>query len=137
VIERKVIKKATEKEFEIVDKIIEISNNIDEFENEIAELKHYKNTLLDSLGYENRYYEVLEQMDLYKGENRMLNCWHNGKQCRYKDGYECKLNKTGACQWDVVENKLWQSDNPNDKIEAIKQAEESFRLKMTEARLRR
>lgn len=60
----------------------------------------------------------------------MLNCWHNGKQCRYKDGYECKLNKTGACQWDVVENKLWQSDNPNDKIEAIKQAEDSFRLKI-------
>lgn len=67
----------------------------------------------------------------------MLNCWHNGKQCRYNDGYECKLNKTGVCQWDVVENKLWQSDNPNDKIEAIKQAEDSFRLKITEAGLRK
>jgi hypothetical protein len=65
VIEQKVIKKATKEEFEIVDKIIEISNNIDEFEDEIAELKHYKNTLLNSLGYENRYYEVCEQMDLY------------------------------------------------------------------------
>ena len=63
--EQKVIKKATEKEFEIVGKIIEIGADIDEFENEIAELKHYKNTLLASLGYENRYYEVLEQMDLY------------------------------------------------------------------------
>lgn len=62
--EQKVIKKATKKEFEIVDKIIEIGEDILEFENEIAELKHYKNTLLDSLGYENRYYEVLEQMDL-------------------------------------------------------------------------
>lgn len=82
-IERKVIKKATEKEFEIVDKIIEISNNIDEFENEIAELKHYKNTLLDSLGYENRYYEVLEQMDLIVVLKEMT----TNKQGELNDGY--------------------------------------------------
>jgi hypothetical protein len=67
----------------------------------------------------------------------MLNCWHNNKACNYKDGYECKLRNGGACQWDILENKLWESDNPNDKIDAIKQAENEFRLKKTEGGNRR
>lgn len=67
----------------------------------------------------------------------MLNCWHNIKSCSYKDGYECKLKSGGACQFDILENKLWESGRSEDKVEAIREAENEFRLKQTEAGMRR
>jgi len=67
----------------------------------------------------------------------MLNCWHNMKSCSYKYGYECKLKSGGACQYDILESRLWESGTIQDKSEAIEEAKNTFRFKKTEESLRK